>query len=442
MKAILCAILLMASFSIASDLSWLKTSEEEWVKDEVFAKVKGEQSAKLCFTTDKDERKGATYHTLCNNKGPTVTIAKFDNGKIIGGYAGASWMNKQDYVTTSNSFLFSISNSFIHEMISGKESRSMYDYSAYGPTFGGGHDLNIKNDMNTGYCNLGDTYQCRTGAHDSDTCRNDFCGTYDGWKITKLETFYFVEVHDPCERDNGGCLSEATCTNDGVQDHFDVTVKAICTCPVGKEGDGTTNCNAINPCNTDNGGCISEAFCENESGTAICTCPSGKVGDGKENCTFINPCETDNGGCISEAVCTNESGTAICTCPSGKVGDGIKNCENTCESNLLLLEGLNEKCNYLVLLKSYKNYYNFGAAGILKDLSGLMIGEDIKKLVETDPNEESALATSDVHIGESWTFVDYMERFGFVVLGGFITIGWMAFKNEKDEEEYPLLLDA
>jgi hypothetical protein len=67
-----------------------------------------------------------------------------------------------------------------------------------GPTFGGKHgsmnDLYIKTNMNSGVCNLGLSYHCRTGALGSDECRNDFCGSLNGWQITNLETYYFNNV--------------------------------------------------------------------------------------------------------------------------------------------------------------------------------------------------------------------------------------------------------
>ena len=63
-----------------------------------------------------------------------------------------------------------------------------------GPTFGSGHDLLIENNMNSGLCQLGNTYNCRIGNYQSDECQNDFCGSFNGWDITNLETYYFNNV--------------------------------------------------------------------------------------------------------------------------------------------------------------------------------------------------------------------------------------------------------
>ena len=62
-----------------------------------------------------------------------------------------------------------------------------------GPRFGD-HELWFQPGMNSGACALGQTYHCRTGDFGSEECRNDFCGSYDGWQITNLETYYFNNV--------------------------------------------------------------------------------------------------------------------------------------------------------------------------------------------------------------------------------------------------------
>ena len=50
-------------------------------------------------------------------------------------------------------------------LIAGQEGYAMYSTSGYGPTFGGGHDLQIPDapNSNTGYVKLNNTYQCPTG---------------------------------------------------------------------------------------------------------------------------------------------------------------------------------------------------------------------------------------------------------------------------------------
>ncbi len=53
-----------------------------------------------------------------------------------------------------------------------------------------------------------------------------------------------------------------------------------CTCPAGYSGTGT-QCSDINECASNNGGCSSNATCTNTAGSNTCACNSGYSGDGK-----------------------------------------------------------------------------------------------------------------------------------------------------------------
>lgn len=158
----------------------------------------------VCYRKSVNGGTSSTWHTDCNNKGETVTIVQLSTGKKIGGYAACSWRSVGGPVyTCGGSFLFSLTNKHKHE-----KHFSVYttnfevpyyinDVSGSGPTFV--DDLAINADMNTGYCNLGFAYTCRLadntanpmyGGFGSDACRNDFCGSYNTWTITELETWY------------------------------------------------------------------------------------------------------------------------------------------------------------------------------------------------------------------------------------------------------------
>ena len=161
---------------------------------------------KLCYRRSDDGASSSTFHSKCNGKGDTVTIAKLDNGRIIGGYAGCSWYSKGSYnYSCGGSFPFNVSplgHAYRKRNYSNGSSNSfshnywIYDASNYGPTFGGGHDWYVSSNMTTGYCNLGHDYTCRLGTgnnysgYGSSDCRNDFCGSYNSWKITELEVWY------------------------------------------------------------------------------------------------------------------------------------------------------------------------------------------------------------------------------------------------------------
>ena len=52
-----------------------------------------ETNWKLCYRASKDGWSGTTFHSLCDNKGPTVTVVSVGT-YIFGGYASISWGGK------------------------------------------------------------------------------------------------------------------------------------------------------------------------------------------------------------------------------------------------------------------------------------------------------------------------------------------------------------
>ena len=76
---------------------------------------------------------------------------------------------------------------------SSRKAYSVYFVSSYGPTFGGGHDINIKSEASSNsnsYSNLGHTYSSPSGyRYASSFARTFLAGTY---KFTpdEVETFY------------------------------------------------------------------------------------------------------------------------------------------------------------------------------------------------------------------------------------------------------------
>jgi len=79
-----------------------------------------------------------------------------------------------------------------------------------------------------------------------------------------------------------------------------------------------------NPCNDNNGGCNSDATCSNKNGKAVCICKTGFVGDG--NTCVSDPCSANKGGCHADAICDGSSGSVQCTCKPGFEGNG-KDCK-------------------------------------------------------------------------------------------------------------------
>jgi hypothetical protein len=46
---------------------------------------------KLLYQGTRDGFKASSFHTLCDSKGPTLTLVKSEYNKIFGGLAKVSW---------------------------------------------------------------------------------------------------------------------------------------------------------------------------------------------------------------------------------------------------------------------------------------------------------------------------------------------------------------
>ena len=144
----------------------------------------------LCYRRSDDGTSSSTFHSKCNNKGPTMTVIKNNLNQVYGGYAPISWTSKNGYTVTTGSFLYSVTNNtkFPYYKNSGN---SMYDQVGYGPTWGGNHDLYVSGNMTSGSANPGYSHNCPMCPNTSCTaCQNALAGSSSGWSITELEVWY------------------------------------------------------------------------------------------------------------------------------------------------------------------------------------------------------------------------------------------------------------
>jgi len=145
---------------------------------------------RLLFRASRDGFATETFHSRCNNKGPTVTIVK-SGGNIFGGFTEQSSTSERNWVTCSQAFLFSMVNP--HglgptklPLVTGEEQFAIYCNSRYGPTFGRWHDLCISGNANTNtssYSELGTSYQRPPGQ------QNTFFTGAKNFTVTDYEVF-------------------------------------------------------------------------------------------------------------------------------------------------------------------------------------------------------------------------------------------------------------
>ena len=110
---------------------------------------------KLLYKLTVNGDSASTFHSLCNNKGYTLSLIRNAKGYRCGGFISKSWTSCGNYVNDPNAFLFSLEYNEQYFTIEGNN--AFYDNSGYGPTFGNGHDFYIANSCSqnfSNYCNF------------------------------------------------------------------------------------------------------------------------------------------------------------------------------------------------------------------------------------------------------------------------------------------------
>ena len=86
------------------------------------------------YSGSKNGWSTSTFHSMCDNKGPTLTIFKSSAAKIFGGFTMISWTCLQGFKQDDKAFIFSADNLKIYNII--KPDEAIYHYGGYGPSFG------------------------------------------------------------------------------------------------------------------------------------------------------------------------------------------------------------------------------------------------------------------------------------------------------------------
>lgn len=121
---------------------------------------------KIFDRTPGDGKPATDFHTAADERGQTITVMELppQNGfpaKVIGGYNPQSWnssgtTNFTDEDAQRTAFLFNLTTGTLQRQKLNPEDvgkYQTYNDNNYGPTFGGGHDLHVDFNLQTGYTN-------------------------------------------------------------------------------------------------------------------------------------------------------------------------------------------------------------------------------------------------------------------------------------------------
>lgn len=109
----------------------------------------------LLYQGSRDGYFASAFHSMCDNKGSTLTIIETTGGTIMGGYTSAAWSSKFGYCADNKAFLFEFHGTGIRYPSKLRLSRqkreedpcysahAIRNCSSFGPTFGDGSDMKV-----------------------------------------------------------------------------------------------------------------------------------------------------------------------------------------------------------------------------------------------------------------------------------------------------------
>jgi len=133
--------------------------ESPIAKDEDFKLIKSwlPQSYKfdldLLYRSSIDGKTAQNFHNKCDKKGPSLVLIKCkfhgaSHSSIIGGFTDQSWdITKNQHVTSTQSFIFSLTSGVKCPVKSGASHLAVHVGGPHGPVFGSGNDIYISDNV-------------------------------------------------------------------------------------------------------------------------------------------------------------------------------------------------------------------------------------------------------------------------------------------------------
>lgn len=117
---------------------------------------------KLIYDGKRDGGQSSIFHSLCDNKGPSITFIKTNNKRRIGGFTMKNWdINANKFISDDKAFIFDLDLNEKYDIV--KKENAIYSCKGYGPTFGGHHDIYLgenfcTDEKSADYCHYDSTY--------------------------------------------------------------------------------------------------------------------------------------------------------------------------------------------------------------------------------------------------------------------------------------------
>jgi hypothetical protein len=119
----------------------------------------------LVYKATKNGFKESDFHSLCDNKCPTISVIKSEHNRTFGGYTDLPWHSQNSHIPgNGNSFIFQLDSNTKHPCIN--KDYELFGCNYYSVFFGGGSDFAISDNSDrnlSSVSNLGDSYALPQG---------------------------------------------------------------------------------------------------------------------------------------------------------------------------------------------------------------------------------------------------------------------------------------
>lgn len=165
--------------------SVIATSEKDkdYLRKWLYESIGVVKELNLLWKGTRDGANSFSFHSKCNNKGPTLTLIKSTSDKIFGGYTSFSWKTEScGYHYDSTAFIFSLTNA--QKFDKQKDTAcSIRNQSGWTVMFGNGIDIAIADNCisnNASYSQINGTYNLPS---------NEFLAGSRNFQVMDIEVF-------------------------------------------------------------------------------------------------------------------------------------------------------------------------------------------------------------------------------------------------------------
>ena len=107
----------------------------------------------LLYRATRDGFEASAFHSRCDNIPNTVTVITNNFNHVFGGFTAAKWSSANVFIADPTAFIFSLRRNggltnYKLPIVSTQVSYAINGWSSYGPIFGGGHDIHIRDQSN------------------------------------------------------------------------------------------------------------------------------------------------------------------------------------------------------------------------------------------------------------------------------------------------------